>query len=70
VLVYRMCDLDTTMAELERRGLRTEARLGIPHGPCAAFRAPGGQRLAVIELTRPGADARRAGRHDLGPGSG
>jgi hypothetical protein len=30
----------------------------------------GGQRLAVIELTRPGADARLAGRHDLGPGSG
>jgi hypothetical protein len=29
------------MAELERRGLRTEARLSIPHGPCAAFRAPG-----------------------------
>jgi catechol 2,3-dioxygenase-like lactoylglutathione lyase family enzyme len=47
-----------------------EARFGIPHGPCAAFRAPGGQRLAVSEVTRPGADARLAGRHDLGPGSG
>jgi hypothetical protein len=58
------------MAELERRGLRTEARLSIPHGPCAASARLGGQRLAVIELTRPGADARLAGRHDLGPGSG
>jgi hypothetical protein len=69
VLVYRMGDLDTTMAELERRGLRTESRFGIPHGPCAAFRAPGGQRLVVYELTRPRADARLAGRHDFGPGS-
>jgi hypothetical protein len=58
------------MAELERRRLRTEAGFGIPHGPCAACRAPGGQRLAVYELTRPGADARLAGRHDFGPGAG
>jgi hypothetical protein len=68
VLVYRMGDLDTTMAELDRGGLRTESRLGIPHGPCAAFRASGGQRLAVYELTRPRADARLAGRHDSAPG--
>jgi hypothetical protein len=46
-----------------------EARFGIPHGPCAAFGARG-QRLAVNVLTRPGADAGLAGRHDLGLGSG
>jgi catechol 2,3-dioxygenase-like lactoylglutathione lyase family enzyme len=68
VLVHRVPDLDAAIAELERRGLETEARFGIPHGPCAAFRAPGGQRLAVYELTRPGADAHLAGRHDFGPG--
>jgi len=70
VLVYRVPDLDTALTELERRGLAVEARFGIPHGPCAAFRAPGGQRLAVYELTRPGADAHLAGRHDFGPESG
>jgi hypothetical protein len=36
MLAFRGC-----MAELGRRRPRTEAALGIPHGPCAAFRAPG-----------------------------
>jgi catechol 2,3-dioxygenase-like lactoylglutathione lyase family enzyme len=67
VLVHRVADLDGTIAELEGRGLETEARFGIPHGPCAAFRAPGGQRLAVYELTRPEADDRLAGRRDFDP---
>ena len=69
-MVYRMGDLDTTMAGLERRGLRTESRFSIPYGPCAAFRAPGAQRLTAYELTRRRADARLAGRHDFGPRSG
>ena len=69
MLVYRMGDLDTTMPELEPRAGH-EARLGIAPRPCAAFRAPGAQRLAVYELTRPRADARLASRHDLGLGSG
>ena len=43
-----------------------EARFGIPHGPCAAVRTPGGQRLALYELTRPGADQRLEGRLDFG----
>jgi len=38
------------------------------HG--AAFRAPGGRRLAVYELTRPRAGARLGGWHDFGRGSG
>ena len=69
LLVYRVTDLDAAAAELERRGLAIEARFGIPHGPCATLRAPGGQRLAIYELTRPQADGRFAGRHDFGPGS-
>jgi hypothetical protein len=36
----------------------------IPHGPCAAFRAEGGQRLAVYELTRPEATTHFDGRID------
>ena len=66
VLVYRVADLEAALAELERRGLTIEARFGIPHGPCAAVRTPGGQRLALYELTRPGADQRLEGRLDFG----
>ena len=69
VLVYRVADLGAAASELEQRGLQIEARFGIPHGPCAVFSAPGGQRLAIYELTRPEADGRFAGRHDFGPGS-
>jgi len=70
VLVHRVADLDTALAGLERRGLAVEAPFGIPHGPCVELRAPGGQRLAVYELTRPAADAYLAGRHDFGPRAG
>jgi catechol 2,3-dioxygenase-like lactoylglutathione lyase family enzyme len=69
LLVHRVADLDAALAELERRGLAAGARLGIPHGPCAELRTPGGQRLAVYELTRPGADGLLTGRHDFGPGA-
>lgn len=67
ILVHRVEDLHAAVAELERRGLKVEARLGIPHGPCATFSTPGGQRLAVYQRTRPEADARFAGRSDFGP---
>jgi hypothetical protein len=65
VLVHRVSDLDAAIEALETRGLELEARFGIPHGPCAAFRSPGGQRLAAYELTRPGADEHFAGRRDF-----
>jgi hypothetical protein len=67
VLVFRVADLDAAVAELRRRGLDTGERFGFPHGPCVEFRSPGGQRVAVYELTRPEADARLAGRHDFHP---
>jgi hypothetical protein len=68
VLVYRVADLDAALAELDRRGLELDGRFGIPHGPCAAVRAPGGQRLAIYQLTRPQADEHLAGRFDFGAG--
>jgi hypothetical protein len=37
----------------------------IPQGPVRSFVAPGGQRLAIYELTRPGAEASFAGRRDF-----
>jgi catechol 2,3-dioxygenase-like lactoylglutathione lyase family enzyme len=67
VLVHRVRDLDAAAADLKRRGLELEARFGIPHGPCATLRSPGGQRLAIYELTRPEADERLAGRRDFEP---
>lgn len=63
ILIYRVDDHDATVAALRRAGIAVR-ELEIPHGPCAAFTAPGGQRLAVYQLTRPGADAHFAGRFD------
>lgn len=66
VLVYRVGDLGAALAALEARGHAMGVRFGIPHGPCAELRAPGVQRLALYELTRPGAGAHLAGRFDFG----
>lgn len=67
VLVHRVPDLDAAIAALENRGLQIEERFGFPHGPAASLRTPGGQRLAIYELTRPEADERLAGRRDFEP---
>ena len=64
VLVWRVADYRATVAELRAAGVADIEELEIPHGPCASFRAPGGQRMAVYELVRPGADAHFAGRID------
>jgi hypothetical protein len=69
-LVHRVESLDAAIAELEHRGMRPEAQFGIPHGPCATLVSPGGQRLAIYELTRPEADAHFAGRLDFQPSRG
>ncbi len=69
VLVHRVDDLEDAIAELERRGATIEERFGFPHGPAAALRTPGSQRLALYELTRPEADQRLEGRMDFEPAS-
>lgn len=66
VLLHRVSDLDQTVAELATRGLRLEAQVELPLGPCATFRSPGGQRLGLYQLTRPQVDERFAGRADFG----
>ena len=63
ILIYRVDDHDATVAALRQAGVAVR-ELENPHGPCAVFTAPGGQRLAVYQLTRPGADAHFAGRFD------
>jgi catechol 2,3-dioxygenase-like lactoylglutathione lyase family enzyme len=65
VLVYRVSDLKRAMEELEGRGWEHGATFEIPHGPICSFATPGGQRLAIYQLTRPDVGAHFAGRRDF-----
>ena len=65
VLVFRVDDLEGAVAAVEERGYEAGERFGFPHGPACMLEAPGGQRLAVYELTRPEADERLGGRRDF-----
>lgn len=66
IMLHRVADLEATLAELAGRGLAVESRVDLPLGPCVTFRSPGGQRLGLYEVTRPGADERFSGRDDFG----
>jgi hypothetical protein len=65
VLVFRVGDLEQTVRDLEAEGITVAARFGIPHGPGVELALPGPQRIALYELTRPGAPERLAGRRDF-----
>jgi hypothetical protein len=65
ILVYRVGTLRAAMTRLERQGWQREQTFEIPHGPICSFRTPGGQRIAVYELTRPGAADHFEGRRDF-----
>ena len=65
ILVFRVADLERAVAAVEARGFEAGERFGIPHGPGCMLDAPGGQRLAIYELTRPAAAERLAGRRDF-----
>ena len=65
VLVFRVADLDVAVHEVEERGGRAGPTFGIPHGPIRSLDMPGGQRLAIYELTRPEASERFEGRRDF-----
>ena len=65
VLVYRVADIEAATAELRARGLTGDHTLEIPQGPVRSFTAPGGQRLALYQLTRPGVVDSFAGRRDF-----
>jgi hypothetical protein len=62
--VYRVPDLDAALAELEAQGWEREHVFEIPQGPCCSFRTPGGHRIALYQLARPGA-AHFDGRRDF-----
>ena len=65
VLVYRVAALDEAMSDLESRGWTRESTFEIPHGPICSFTAPGGQRMAIYQLTRPEVGDSLAGRRDF-----
>lgn len=65
ILVYRVPDLETALAQLEGRGWRREHTFEIPHGPICSFQGPGGHRVAVYQLTRPEVAAHFEGRRDF-----
>jgi hypothetical protein len=65
ILVYRVANLRKALTELKGRGWNEESTFEIPHGPICSFSAPGGQRIAVYQLTRPGAAASFEGRRDF-----
>ena len=64
IFVYRVERLSKTKRALQRRGWKADDTFEIPHGPCALFTAAGGQRFAIYELTRPGANDHFVGRYD------
>jgi hypothetical protein len=65
ILVYRVADLAAAAAELTGRGWEPEHTLEIPQGPVSTFRAPGKQRLAIYERSRPGVAESFEGRRDF-----
>ncbi len=65
MLVYRVPDLEAAADELRARGWSGAHALEIPQGPVRAFTGPGGHRLALYQLTRPGVEASFEGRRDF-----
>jgi hypothetical protein len=65
ILVFRVADLKKELAALVRRGWKKQETFEIPHGPVCSFRTRGGQRIALYQLTRPGAAKTFEGRRDF-----
>ena len=64
ILIYRVANYDEAVARLREAGIEHIHQLEIPHGPCASFHVPDGQRVAIYELVRPGAAESFNGRID------
>lgn len=65
ILVYRVRDLDSALADLKSRGWEEARSLELPMGSASSFATPGGQRFAVYQSTRPGVVEGFAGRRDF-----
>ena len=68
VLIYRVEDLVQTQKDLRGKGWKRGRSIEIPHGPCLSFATPGGQRVAMYQLTRPEVAKHFAGRMDFAIG--
>ncbi|MEA2676537.1 MAG: hypothetical protein QOJ81_678 [Chloroflexota bacterium] len=65
VLVYRVADLDEARRELRQNGWKKGRMLELPMGTALSFKAPGGQRIALFELSRPDVERHFRGRRDF-----
>lgn len=65
IFVYRVLDLDAASRTLKASGADPGHALEIPQGPVRSFVAPGGHRIAIYELTRPGVVEGFTGRRDF-----
>ena len=65
VLVYRVADLDSARQELRKNGWKKGRMLELPMGTALSFTAPGGQRIALFELSRPFGERGFRGRRDF-----
>jgi hypothetical protein len=65
VLVYRVADIGRTLDALEAHGWQRKHTFEIPQGPCCSFEAPGGQRIAVYQRSRPEIEDHFVGRRDF-----
>jgi hypothetical protein len=65
VLVYRVGDLEAATKTLREQGAEIGDEFGIPHGPVREVQTPGGNRVAIYELTRPARAEEIKGRRDF-----
>jgi hypothetical protein len=65
IFIYRVDDLRLATAALRKRGLKNEAKVEIPMGPCITFTTGSGHRIAVYEASRPGVLEHFLGRRDF-----
>jgi hypothetical protein len=65
IYIYRVDDLRKATTGLKKRGLKKQHSLEIPMGPCTSFATPGGHRIALYELARPGVLDHFMGRKDF-----
>jgi hypothetical protein len=65
VLVYRVADVNEARDELRKSGWKKGRMLELPMGTAMSFTAPGGQRIALFELSRPFVEKSFRGRRDF-----
>ena len=65
IFIYRVASVAEAEAQLAAEGWTPERTIELPMGPCMTLTTPGGTRLAVYELTRPGVVDSMAGQRDF-----